>query len=166
MKSNRGLAGAIECRLQPNASSVFSGIVHPGDLFDVSICNPPFHASAAEARKGTQRKWKNLGRQKSGSRVLNFGGLSAELWCRGGESAFVRAMIDQSAAMPSTCLWFTTLIAKSEHLAAVHRALKAAHAAEVRVIGMSQGQKVSRIVAWTFHSPEQQRQWRLTRWRA
>jgi 23S rRNA (adenine1618-N6)-methyltransferase len=48
------------------------------------------------------------------------------------------------------CRWFTTLVAQSAHLPAIRHALKAAQAADVRIIPMAQGQKQSRIVAWTF----------------
>ncbi len=164
VKSNSVLAGGIECRLQPIASDIFTGIVNTGDVFDLTMCNPPFHSSLAEAREGTRRKWKNLGYKKKAAPVLNFGGQNAELWCRGGEEAFVRTMIEQSAKVPGACFWFSTLVAKSAHLPAVYRALKIANAAEVRTISMSQGQKVSRIVAWTFLPKEQQIEWRNKRW--
>jgi len=162
--SNRGLAGAIELRLQPVQPHIFEGVVKPGDVFDVTICNPPFHASAAEAREGTKRKWRNLGHAKRSTPVLNFGGRHGELWCKGGEEGFIRTMIEESSRIPASGFWFTTLVAKSAHLSAVYRALKHAKAAEVRTIGMAQGQKVSRIVVWTFLSKEQQAEWRKTRW--
>jgi 23S rRNA (adenine1618-N6)-methyltransferase len=164
VKSNPVLAGAIECRLQPNTTDIFTGIIKSGEVFDVTVCNPPFHASAAEAREGTKRKWKNLGHKRNAAPVLNFGGQNAELWCKGGEAAFVRTMIQQSARMTTACFWFSTLISKSSHLSAVHHALKAVHASDVRTIGMAQGQKVSRIVAWTFLTKEEQAAWRTTRW--
>ncbi len=164
VKLNSILAGGIECRLQPIASNVFTGIIQPGDMFDLTMCNPPFHASLAEAREGTQRKWKNLGFKKKASPVLNFGGRNGELWCRGGETAFVRTMIDQSARVPAACFWFSTLVAKSAHLPAVYHALKHAGATDVRTIPMAQGQKVSRIVAWTYLAKEQQIEWRKNRW--
>jgi len=56
--------------------------------------------------------------------VLNFGGQSMELCCEGGEEAFVCRMIKESARLPGSCLWFTTLISKSSSLPAVYRAIK------------------------------------------
>lgn len=164
VKSNSILSGAVECRLQPIASNIFTGIIKSDELFDITLCNPPFHASAAEAREGSRRKWRNLGYQKRTAPVLNFGGQNAELWCTGGEEEFVRTMIEESIGIGAQCFWFTTLIAKSAHLPAVYRALKTAHARDVRTIGMAQGQKVSRIVAWTFLTREQQTEWRTDRW--
>jgi 23S rRNA (adenine1618-N6)-methyltransferase len=74
----------------------FQGIIQPGERFDLTMCNPPFHASAAEAAAGTQRKLRNLGGKKE---VLNFGGKAGELWCEGGELAFIRRMIEESVRL-------------------------------------------------------------------
>lgn len=148
--NNEVLRGKIEVRLQPSSSHIFKGIMLPEEVFAVSICNPPFHSSLAEATAGTQRKIKNLGGEKSLKPTLNFGGQKAELWCEGGEESFVKKMILESATIPNTCLWFTSLISKKEHLPSIYRALKNVKALEVRTIEMAQGQKTSRIVAWTF----------------
>ena len=43
---------------------------------------------------------------------------------------------------------------------AVRRALATAHAIEVRVVPMSQGQKQSRLLAWTFQDSAARRTWR------
>ena len=144
------LAGKIEIRLQTIPNSIFKGIILPDEKFGVSICNPPFHASLEEATQGTLRKIRNLTGNKSPKSVLNFGGQNAELWCEGGEEKFVIKMINESASIPQKCIWFTTLLSKKEHLPSVYRALKVVKAVEIRTIDMAQGQKISRIVAWTF----------------
>jgi 23S rRNA (adenine1618-N6)-methyltransferase len=148
LDANPNLSDAIELRLQTAKQAIFNGIVHAGERFDITLCNPPFHASLAESCAGTQRKWKNLGRQGRGKAALNFGGQGAELWCQGGESTFVCRMIAESAALDSR--WFTSLISKSDSLPAVYRALKQAGVKEFRTIPMSQGNKQSRFVAWRF----------------
>jgi 23S rRNA (adenine1618-N6)-methyltransferase len=142
-------------------------VVQPDEVFDLSMCNPPFHASLAEARSGTQRKWKNLGIEANKKKVpvLNFGGQSMELCCEGGEEAFVCRMVEESARYHDSCMWFTTLISKSASLPGVYRAIKYAGALENRTIEMAQGQKKSRIVAWTFLDAKQQQAWRLARWK-
>jgi 23S rRNA (adenine1618-N6)-methyltransferase len=152
--ANPVLAGKIECRLQSSPADIFNGVVKAGERFDLTICNPPFHASAKEAAEGTLRKLRNLGNSgKVEKPVLNFGGQNHELWCPGGESAFVRRMIAQSVPLGDRCRWFTTLVSKRGSLPAIYYALKVARATDVRTISMSQGQKNSRIVAWTFQSP-------------
>jgi 23S rRNA (adenine1618-N6)-methyltransferase len=162
--ANPALAGAIECRLQPARTRIFDGLVQAGEVFDLTMCNPPFHASAAEAATGTQRKTTNLGTGRGPRPALNFGGQNNELWCDGGEAAFIRRMVQESGRRPRACYWFTTLVSKKETLPGVYRALKTAGATDVRTIEMAQGQKKSRLVAWTFLSPAQQEAWRKARW--
>ena len=143
-----GLGGSIELRLQPSAANIFQGLLRDGESFALSICNPPFHASARSAREGTLRKLGNLG--KGGPPRLNFGGRGAELWCPGGELAFVGRMIAESAQLPARCRWFSTLVSRSGDLPALLRALARAGARETRTLPMAQGQKQSRILAWSF----------------
>jgi 23S rRNA (adenine1618-N6)-methyltransferase len=164
LRANSGLAKVIDLRLQASPETIFNGLLRSGEVFDLSMCNPPFHASLAEAREGTQRKWRNLGKGGRGAPVLNFGGQGAELWCPGGEVAFVRRMIEESAGIATRCLWFTTLVSKSSNLPSVREALRQAGALETRIIAMAQGQKKSRIVAWTFLGEKERIEWRKVRW--
>lgn len=160
-----GLRKAIELRQQPDATRIFDGLLHEDDMFDITLCNPPFHASAEDAARGSERKWRNLGKGKAtrGGARLNFGGQATELWCPGGEAAFVRRMISESTRFASHVYWFSTLVAKSEHLADVRKQLKQVDAKDVREIAMAQGQKQSRFVAWTFLDAAQREAWRTTR---
>ena len=160
-----GLGRDIELRLQASRSAIFDGVIKPDELFDLTMCNPPFHASSDDAKAGTQRKWRNLGKQSGRQPVLNFGGREAELYCEGGEEAFTGRMVAESAMHPMSCLWYTTLVSRSASLPGVYRALKKAGALEVRTIDMAQGQKKSRIVAWTFLDKRQQTEWRAARWK-
>lgn len=167
-----GLRRMIELRHQPDPARIFDGLLRDDEVFDLTLCNPPFHASAADAARGNQRKWRNLGqRDAAGAETrpnfggLNFGGQSTELWCPGGEAAFVRRMIRESAEIPTRACWFSTLIAKSEHLADLRKQLQQVAAQDVRVIAMAQGNKQSRFVAWTFLDPAQREAWRASRWR-
>ena len=164
IEMNAGLKGKVELRLQKNSKDIFSGIIHSNELFDLTICNPPFHASLEEAQSGTLRKLSNLNHKRITNPTLNFGGKNKELWCEGGEEKFVEKMIIESKLMTSFCFWFSTLISKSSHLKSVYAALKNAEAIEVKTIPMSQGNKTSRIVAWTFLTHEQQKKWIDTRW--
>ena len=82
--------------------------------------------------------------------MLNFGGQKAELWCEGGEAVFLAGMIEQSKAFAGQCLWFSSLVSKKENQPAARKALARVGAQDVRVIDMAQGNKVSRILAWSF----------------
>ncbi|SDI46727.1 23S rRNA (adenine1618-N6)-methyltransferase [Pseudomonas flavescens] len=161
VQSNPGLSEQIELRLQADAGHVLSGLLAPQEHFELTLCNPPFHASADEAASGSKRKWRNLGKldPKRKLPVLNFGGQAAELWCPGGEAAFVARLIRESADIREQVLWFSTLISKSANLPAVYATLKNVGAVETRTVEMSQGQKQSRFVAWTFHDVEQRQRW-------
>jgi len=145
-----GLQQQICVRQQPNPGSIFKGVMLPGEQFTVTLCNPPFHASAEEALAGTQRKWRGLG--KKPPQALNFGGQSNELFCDGGEAAFLTTMINESRLFARQCVWFTTLVSKASNLPLVYRELKKVQAVTVKTVEMAQGQKQSRFVAWTFQA--------------
>jgi 23S rRNA (adenine1618-N6)-methyltransferase len=96
-----------------------------------------------------------LNHKKITKPTLNFGGKSNELWCDGGEERFVKNMIHQSEEIPTSCFWFSSIISKQAHLNAIYWALKESGATDVKTIEMSQGNKVSKIVAWTFLNQQQ-----------
>lgn len=162
--NNSVLQGRIEIREQTNPDNIFTGIIGKEERFDFTLCNPPFHRSPQEASRGTARKNRNLGTDKESRERLNFGGQANELWCPGGEVAFIKKMIRQSVVHAKKVLWFTTLVSKKENLPAIYKALKQLNPAEVRTVEMKQGQKVARFVAWTFLSPPQQKAWQKERW--
>jgi 23S rRNA (adenine1618-N6)-methyltransferase len=172
LAANPALAAALECRQQPDVRQIFGNIIHPDDIFDLTLCNPPFHASADAAAAGSLRKVRNLNSQKPRDQQkanldrasLNFGGRNNELWCDGGELQFIRNMIRDSRQFAAQCFWFTTLVSKKENLPPIYQALKQAKAFEVKTIDMAQGQKVSRFVAWTFQPLAQQQAWSRFRW--
>ncbi|WP_410499582.1 23S rRNA (adenine(1618)-N(6))-methyltransferase RlmF [Chitinibacter sp. S2-10] len=149
---NPVLAGGLETRLQAKPQQIFHGVIQSDDYFDFTLCNPPFHASQADAAAGSNRKLRNLGLARGNDKQprLNFAGQHNELWCEGGESRFIGRMIAESADFAAQVGWFTTLVSKSENLPAIYRALKTLAACEVQTLTMAQGQKVSRIVAWRF----------------
>ena len=170
INANAGLADNITLRLQINSANIFKGIIKPSDFFDISICNPPFHASLANAQAGTRRKWQQLAQGKASNKnlktkALNFGGLNfgghgAELYCAGGEKAFISSMIAESVQFATQCFCFTTLVSAATNLPSFYKILKNVGALQVKAINMGQGNKTSRIVAWTFFNEKQQQAWR------
>lgn len=149
IEANR-LQPKISVRQQPNAAAIFKGVILPGEQWTLTMCNPPFHASAAEAQAGTQRKWRGLGKRPP--QALNFGGQANELVYDGGEAAFLNTMIHESKYFAQQCVWFTTLVSKASNLPLVMRELKKVRAVRVKMVEMAQGQKQSRFVAWTFQT--------------
>lgn len=168
--SNAVLKNKIKVLQQKNQQSIFTGIIGPHDLFDLTLCNPPFHASLAEANAVTERKTHNLNRHKvkyNGSQAIvegrNFGGQKAELWCEGGELVFLKRMINESQNFSEQVMWFTSLVSKSENVKPLKKLLNQIGAKQVKVVSMSQGQKVSRLIAWSFLTSEQLNDWNKQR---
>jgi 23S rRNA (adenine1618-N6)-methyltransferase len=145
---NPSLRRGIRLRRQSESKHIFRGIIHKNEFYHATICNPPFHASSEQAAEGSARKARNLGLEKGAP--LNFGGQQGELWCEGGELAFIGQSITESVDYARQVVWFTSLVSRREHLPALRQALADAGAHEVRIIDMAQGQKQSRFIAWTF----------------
>ena len=175
LNANHGLADAITLRLQTNPAAIFKGVIQKNDYFAATMCNPPFHASLNQAQASSQRKLNNLAlnsaknsavnaeknanvEKKKDSKLvhankmpmLNFGGQAAELYCDGGELRFLTNMINESSQFKNQCAWFTSLVSKAQLLPKVYQALKKANVLQLKTIDMSQGQKKSRLVAWSY----------------
>ncbi|OEF06693.1 23S rRNA (adenine(1618)-N(6))-methyltransferase RlmF [Vibrio genomosp. F10] len=175
--NNERLQRHIECRLQHNGRHFFEGVIKAGEFYDITTCNPPFHKSLQEAEQGSQRKINNLNANKAkkgtlkntlnraaepsktSAPTLNFGGQKAELWCDGGESEFIKNMALESKQFGNQVLWFTTLISKKENVKWMQKTLEKIGAVEMKIVEMSQGQKISRFVAWTFKTAPQRQKW-------
>lgn len=164
LDSNPTLTGKVELRLQEDRDDVFYGILERDEKIDVTICNPPFHASVEDAQAGTRRKVKSLSGNKITMPPLNFSGLHSELVCEGGESRFIQNMIREGRKFSQNIFWFTTLVSKQSNLKGVYRALNKFGATEVKTIAMGTGNKSSRIVAWTFLNRDERISWQESRW--
>ncbi len=161
LSQNPDLLSVIHLKKQPEPERIFKNIIDKEDRFAFSMCNPPFHDSEESAMKGNFRKTKNLKKSTVKKPLLNFGGQQSELWCEGGELAFITNMIRESALYSSQVLWFTCLVSKKENLSKLTFLLKKIKAVDFRIIEMSQGQKISRILAWTFIDPNKHKDWLL-----
>lgn len=160
IEANKPLASHIECRLQLESKNIFKSIIKENEFYHLTLCNPPFHKSLEDANTGTTRKLKNLAKNRQEFSklkenttqvpALNFGGQKAELWCDGGELAFIRRMINESKIYAKQVLWFTCLVSKKDNLSAIKLSLKKAKVNEIKVVDMAQGQKISRFIAWRF----------------
>ncbi|GEA49528.1 ribosomal RNA large subunit methyltransferase F [Vibrio inusitatus NBRC 102082] len=165
-KLNPHLSKKIVPRLQKNPTNIFKGIIKEGEYYHLTLCNPPFHKSLKEAEQGTKRKADNLAKNrvkrgseatdkkgqtiKPSSQGLNFGGQKAELWCPGGEEAFIKNMAQESALFKQQVGWFSTLVSKKENITPIKTLLSKLGVNDVKVIEMSQGQKISRFIAWRY----------------
>ena len=163
--SNSAIKNKIECRLQKKSKDVLHSIISKKDKIDLIICNPPFHSSFAEAQKGSRRKIRNLSGKNMKTPQLNFSGISSELICEGGEYQFIQNMIGDSKAFSKNGYWFSTLVSKQSNLKGIYKMLENIEANQITTIPLGTGNKSSRIVAWTFLSLEEQKEWREIRWK-
>lgn len=161
LENNPELIPFIEIREQTDKKHFFKNIIKPDEKFELTICNPPFHSSFDEAQKGTKRKLQNLKKtRKKVKAILNFGGQNTELWYEGGETRFITNMVAESKEFSTQCLWFTTLVSKEDNVKRMFAAIKTVKARDVKVIEMGQGNKKSRIVAWSFYTKSEQANWK------
>jgi 23S rRNA (adenine1618-N6)-methyltransferase len=164
VNANPSLKGKIDLRLQKKPGDFFSGIIGFDEKIEVTICNPPFHASIEEAESGTKRKIKNLTGKKVKTPELNFAGISSELICEGGEFQFINNMIHESKNYAKSCIWFSTIVSKQSHLKGLYQTLDLVRTKQVKTVPMGTGNKASRIVAWTFLTRDEQKEWKEARW--
>ncbi len=155
IEHNPDLKDQFILRHQVDKHHFFEGIIQPGEFFDVTVCNPPFHASEEDALKGSQRKINNLARNRGESSdmknsSLNFGGLESELWCKGGEALFLKKMIKESKQFATQVGWFTSLVSKGDNVKPLMKLINKSGAVEAREIEMVQGNKITRVLAWRF----------------
>lgn len=159
VQANEQLKNNVILRRQTSPKNILKGILKAEEKIDITFCNPPFHTSAEDASKGSLRKLNNLKGQKQEKLVLNFGGQHNELWCKGGEVHFVKIMLNESKAFAQNVFFFSTLVSKEAHLKSIYQMLRKAKVQEMKTIKMAQGNKQSRLVAWTFLNPEEQQKW-------
>ena len=110
------------------------------------MCNPPFYKSAEEARGANRRKSRNLGTNA----IRNFAGNNNELWYEGGEKAFLQTYLYESSLLKNSATWFTSLVSKKENVESLEKSAKKLGVIDFKVIAMTQGNKVTRIVAWKY----------------
>lgn len=148
----------IQLKHQPNTERVFKGIISATDKFSASICNPPFYKDEAEAFEATTRKLKGLGKLTD-SVIRNFAGQAHELCFKGGEKAFLHTYLYESSLFKKQCFWYTSLVSNKDNIKSMKKSLGKLGATAIKVIEMSQGNKKSRVVAWTFLTEKEQKDW-------
>lgn len=162
-EANEWLQVSLTLKKQTEPNAFFKNIIAEDEFVDLSICNPPFYESEDEARRSTLRKQRNL-QQEPDPKRRNFGGQQHELWYPGGERAFISQMIAESQTFGNQCFWFTTLVSRENHLPKLYHELEKVHPEMIKTIEMGQGNKRSRMLAWTFLTSKQQKAWTNYRW--
>ncbi len=166
VQSNPTLAKKIIIKEQKNRDNIFEGIIEKNERYDITISNPPYHASEDAANKANLRKLKNLAKGKMTEQKarFNFGGSPSELWCKGGEYKFIKKIADESSDFSAQVLWFSTVVSKRENIESLEKHLKRVGACEIKIMKMAQGQKTSHILAWSYFSAVDQKRWAKDLW--
>jgi 23S rRNA (adenine1618-N6)-methyltransferase len=157
IKKNK-LTETIQLKHQKDSTHILLGILNESDKFSAVMCNPPFYKSQQEAMEANARKLEGLGTNKT-TKSRNFSGKQQELWYKGGEKAFIHTYLYESSMFKTQCFWFTTLVSKKENAESMLSSLKKLGATEIKTIPMHQGNKVTRIVAWTFLTAQERKEW-------
>ena len=157
ISSNPNLKGKVDFRFQEDSTKIFEGIIKEDDYIDITICNPPFHASKKEALQVARLKVKNLTGKYQKNPKLNFSGVSEELIYEGGEYQFIQNMIKESAKYANNCVWFSTLVSKKKNIHGIYINLKRLKVHQIKEIEIVTANKKSRIIAWTFMTKREQK---------
>lgn len=148
VQTNPSLSKVVKVKQQKQKQFILRNVIEANDRFALTLCNPPFHGSKKEAMDANKEKWRKLTGKEQGNQ--NFGGMENELWFPGGEKAFISRMIRESVDFASQVNWFTSLVSRGENLSVLEKELDNSGCTDRRIIAMSQGQKQSRLIAWTF----------------
>jgi 23S rRNA (adenine1618-N6)-methyltransferase len=73
-------------------------------------------------------------------------------------------MISESKDFGRSCFWFSSLVSKESNLKRVFKLLNNLHPTEIKTINIKTGNKTTRIVAWTFLTPEEKKKWKEAKW--
>jgi 23S rRNA (adenine1618-N6)-methyltransferase len=157
ISSNPNLKGKVDFRFQNDSNKIFEGILKEDDRIEITICNPPFHASRKEALEEQRKKVRNLTGKYHQNPKLNFSGASEELIYEGGEYQFIQNMIKESVKYANNCVWFSTLVSKKKNLHGIYINLKRLKVHQIKEIEIITANKKSRIIAWTFMTKREQK---------
>ncbi|MDO9276707.1 MAG: 23S rRNA (adenine(1618)-N(6))-methyltransferase RlmF [Lutibacter sp.] len=154
-----GLDTSIKLLKQFHSTQILKGILDTTDKFSATMCNPPFYGSQEEAMQANTRKLTGLGNEND-LNLRNFGGKQQELWYKGGEKAFLHTYLYESSMYKTQVFWYSSLVSKKENVEGMCDSLKKLNATDIKIIPMHQGNKITRIVAWTFLTEQEQKDWK------
>lgn len=166
IEANPKLMDAISLQQQTESRFIFKNIITPEDRFSLTICNPPFHNSQEEATKSSLRKVNNLEKNRTTTRseakpLLNFGGQNAELWCDGGELGFITQMIFESAKYQCNVFGSRPGFQKRKSFQFVQNPEQSKSGSRKNHRYGTRPENQAHLLAWTFQSEAQQRNWKF-----
>ncbi|KAJ7741984.1 S-adenosyl-L-methionine dependent methyltransferase [Mycena maculata] len=109
---------------------------------DFTMCNPPFYSSHEDVLASAAAK------EFEPSAVCT--GADVEMITPGGESAFVRRMVDESVGLRERCRWYTSMLGKMSSVTDVVEALRAHAIDNYGITEFVQGSTRRWAVVWSF----------------
>ncbi|PWN26197.1 hypothetical protein BDZ90DRAFT_267268 [Jaminaea rosea] len=114
-----------------------------GQPFAMTMCNPPFYTDLAEMDRAAAAK-------QLPPRGACSGSANEMVYTAGGEVAFVTRMIEESCALPSTSIWYSSLLGKASSLPLIYALLQQRNVRNWGFTSITQGQTKRWIVLWSW----------------
>ncbi|KAF9260061.1 S-adenosyl-L-methionine dependent methyltransferase [Marasmius fiardii PR-910] len=114
----------------------------PSQNFYFTMCNPPFYSSTEDVVRSSEAK------EFGPSAVCT--GATVEMITEGGESAFVRRIVEESLVFGTRCKWYTSMLGKLSSVGEVVESLKANSIENYALTEFVQGQTRRWAVGWSF----------------
>ncbi|KZW01260.1 hypothetical protein EXIGLDRAFT_603248, partial [Exidia glandulosa HHB12029] len=109
-----------------------------------TMCNPPFYASVHEMEE--------LAAKKAAPASTVYTGAENESVTPGGEVAFVRSMVDESAqeGMRNRCLWYTSMLGKAASVETLTAYLRSINVDNYAVYCFTHGRTRRWLLGWSW----------------
>lgn len=133
-------AAAADDDDEKNPKGIISSCIRDDDgEFDACMCNPPFFSKEEDAGKNPKTA---------------FGGMSMEMVYPGGEEAFIKNMIRDSAKHTTACTWFSSMVGKKSTMKMARKMIHDLGRTVVRTTEFVQGKTSRWAIAWSFVAPQ------------
>ncbi|KAF7316127.1 S-adenosyl-L-methionine-dependent methyltransferase [Mycena indigotica] len=122
---------------------IFGPLLHDPTLtITFTMCNPPFYSSHADVQVSAAAK------EFEPYAVCT--GADVEMITAGGESAFVRKMVEESIHIGTRCRWYTSMLGKLSSLSQVVEALRLHSIDNYAITEFVQGTTRRWAIAWSL----------------
>jgi len=125
----------IKLQLVTDKTHLFQELLSPNDLYDFTMCNPPFFDSLS---------------QKLPNPYTHCEAKPNELVTEGGELQFITKMIEESLILKLQIRWYTSMIGRKANLAQLIKILQKNKIRNYRTTAFYQGYTTRWGLAWSF----------------
>ncbi|KAF7360199.1 S-adenosyl-L-methionine-dependent methyltransferase [Mycena venus] len=138
-----GLAGRIRVFETTPEAPIFAPLHDdPNAKADFTMCNPPFYSSREDVTASANSK------EFEPNAVCT--GADVEMITDGGESSFVRRMIDESVELGERCRWYTSMLGKMSSMTEVIGAIRGHGIENYGITEFIQGSTRRWAVVWSL----------------